>query len=411
MTQDAPDPADPFGLLTPSFAADPYPAYARLRVEAPVHFSESANAWLYTRHDDVSAAFRDARLSANRATGFAQKIPPAAREALAPLLGSLAGWILLMDPPAHTRLRALVNKAFVPRLVERMRPSVEAIVAGLLDAMEARGDSADLVRDLAAALPVFVIADILGLPREDQALLRRGADAIGAFLGARRMSMEIAAAASASVHELEEYFRVHLDDHRAHPRDDLLGSLLAADEKGSFLDERELLATCIMVLFGGHETTTNLIGNGVLALVANPAELDALRRSPELFPGAVEELLRYDSPVQRMGRVAVEPIDLAGARIEKGDRVYLMIGAANRDPRAFPDPDRLDVRRSEVKHLSFGLGAHFCVGASLARLEAEVVWSALFRRFPALAVVPTPLHWIDNFTVRGVESLPVKLSP
>jgi cytochrome P450 len=409
MTDPTREPADPFGLLTPAFLADPYPIYARLRQEAPDHYSEGANAWMVTRYDDVLACFRDGRLSANRAAGYAQKMPPPAREALAPLLGNLAAWIHLMDPPEHTRLRALVNKAFVPRLVTRMRPRIETIVAGLLGEVEARGE-ADLVRDLAAPLPIFVIADILGLPREDQGLLRRGSDAIAAFMGARRMTMEIAATAAGAVRELEAYFRAALAERRARPADDLLTSLLAAEDEGALLDEHELVATCIMVLFGGHETTTNLIANGALALLRHPGELAALRSSPELLPGAVEELLRYDSPVQRMGRVALEPIEIGGARISPGERVFMVMGAAHRDPEAFPDPDRLDLRRRDVKHLAFGLGVHFCVGASLARLEAEVAFGALLRRFPALSLGDQPLRWLDNFTVRGVESLPVTLS-
>jgi hypothetical protein len=226
-----------------------------------------------------------------------------------------------------------------------------------------------------------------------------------------RPSLELAASAGRSIVEMEEYFRAAIADRRRAPAGDLLSSMIGAEEQGAILCEQELLSTCVMVLFGGHETTTNLIGNGALALLDNPAELDALRASPALVEGAVEELLRYDSPVQRMGRVALEDLEIRGATLRKGDRVFLMLGAANRDPAVFADPDRLDLRRAHVRHLSFGMGAHYCVGAALGRLEAQLALSALARRFPRMARAGGELTWIDNATVRGVTSLSLVLDP
>jgi cytochrome P450 len=408
MTTTTPE-TDGYGLLDPAVRADPYPAYARLRREAPAYFSEAHDAWLLTRHDDVLAGFRDPRLSANRAGSYAQRLPPAALEAVRPLVQNLASWALLLDPPDHTRIRALLNKAFTPRLIDGLAPRIEALVEGLLDGVGATGKGGmDLIADLATPLPVIVIGDMLGVPREDAPRLKAWSDGIAAFMGARP-SMDVAARSVRSIVEMEEYFRAAIVARRRAPTGDLLSSLLAAEEQGAILSEQELLSTCVMVLFGGHETTTNLIGNSVLALLAHPAELDALRSSPSIPEGAVEELLRYDSPVQRMGRVVLEDLEIRGATLRKGDRVFLMLGAANRDPAVFADPDRLDLRRARGRHLSFGMGAHYCVGAALGRLEAELALGALVRRFPRLARAGGELTWLDNATVRGVTSLPVVL--
>ena len=409
-TSATPDP-DRFGLMDPAARVDPYPAYARMRREAPVYFSEGHDAWLLTRHDDVLAAFRDPRLSANRAGAFAKRLPPATLELVRPLVQNLASWALLIDPPDHTRVRALLNKAFTPRLIEGLRPRIEALVERLLDAAEAAGTGRmDAIADLATPLPVIVIGDMLGVPREDAHRLKEWSDAIAAFMGGRP-SLSVAAPAVRSIVEMEHYFRAAIAERRRAPTSDLLSSMIEAEEQGTILSEQELLSTCVMVLFGGHETTTNLIGNGLLALLDHPAEWSALRASPALVEGAVEELLRYDSPVQRMGRIALEDLEIRGVTLRKGDRLFLMLGAANRDPAVFADPDRLDLHRAHVRHLSFGMGAHYCVGAALGRLEAQLALSALARRFPRVARAEGELTWIDNATVRGVKSIPLVLDP
>lgn len=401
---------DPFRLRSPETLANPYPVYARLREEAPAYFSAAYNGWLITRYDDVVAGFRDPRLSAKRSGAFATQLPEEVKQKLEPLRRNLASWALLLDPPEHTRIRSLINKAFVPRLVEGLRPRVEALVTELLDAVAPKGRM-DILGDLADALPLLVIGEMLGVPTEDRYRLKGWSDAIAGFLGAGRPTLEIAMATLNAVVEMEDYFRGVIAVRRKSPGSDLLSQLLLAEEQGAILGEQELLSTCCMLLFGGHETTKNLIGNGLLALLSNPGAREALRASPELLGPAVEELLRYDAPVQWMSRVALDDIEIAGARIPKGNRVFLMLGAANRDPAHFPDPDRLDFHRTDIRHISFGLGIHYCVGAALARVEAQSVISLFLRRFPGAELSPEPLRWRQSPGIRGLVSLPVVLAP
>jgi cytochrome P450 len=400
--------SDPHGLLDPRMRVDPHPTFARLREHAPVYFSEAHDCWLVTRHDDVSACFRDPRLSANRSNTYATKLPPQSRAMLAPLVGNLGRWALLLDPPDHTRLRALISKAFAPTAIEQLRPRIAALTEELLERV-ARSEMFDLIGEFAYPLPVIVIGELLGLPREHADRLKHWSDALGAFLGAATMSPTIVGDALRAVVDLEAYFREQLDHRRASPTDDLLTALLQAHEQDDRLDEQELLSTCTMLLFGGHETTTNLIGNGVLTLLQHPEQLTRLRQDPERWAtGAIEELLRYESPVLRMGRVALEPIPLRGQTIATGDRVFLMLAAGNRDPEQFVDPNRFDIGRVDNRHLSFGLGSHYCLGATLARLEARLAIPRLFQRFPNLRLpeIFRP-RWLDNLTVRGLEELPL----
>lgn len=399
---------DPFGLLDPHVRIDPYPTLARLRSEAPVYYSEGLGCWLITRHDDVSTCFRDARLSANRSAGYAAKLPPETRAMLAPLIGNLGRWALLIDPPDHTRLRGLISKAFTPKAIEQLRPRISELADELLDRV-GRAEEFDLIGDYAYPLPVIVIGEMLGLPREDADRLKHWSDAFGAFLGASAMSPAIVGDALRAVVDLEAYFRERMAERRKAPGDDLLSALLQAHEQDDRLSEQELLSTCTMLLFGGHETTTNLIGNGVLALLQHPAQLQRLRSDSERYATSmVEELLRFDGPVLRMGRVALEPIELRGQTIKAGDRVFMMLAAANRDPEQFVDPDVLDIARVDNRHLTFGLGPHYCIGASLGRLEARIAIPRLFQRFPGLRLpaIFRP-HWLDNLTVRGLEELPL----
>jgi cytochrome P450 len=410
MTDTTPD---PFGLLDTANRADPYPVFARLRADAPVHYSEGWGCWVVTRHDDVTACFRDDRLSADRASSYAAKLPPPLQQKLAPLIGNLSRWALMKDPPDHTRLRGLVSKAFTPRLITRLRPSVEAICERELAALDqqlAAEGSFDLIERYALTIPVLVIGDMLGIPAEDASKLKRWSAALTGFLGAASMTPEVVGVALQAIVELESYFLEQIEQRRREPGDDLLSSLLAAHEQDDRLDQQELLATCTMVLFGGHETTTNLIGNGVKVLLEHPEQLAWLRQDFDgRIAAAVEELLRFESPIMRMGRLAREPFELGNAQIAAGDRVYMVLAAANRDPEQFVDPDRLDLTRADNRHLSFGHGRHFCLGAALGRLEAQLALSKLFTRFPALRTTDgfTP-EWIDNLTVRGLERLPLE---
>lgn len=400
--------SDQFGLMLPATIQNPYPVWHTLQQDDPVHFSEGWNAWLLTRYEDAVSGFKDRRLSANRSAGYAAKLPEPVREQLKPLLSNLSKWTLLLDPPAHTRLRTLIGKAFVPRAIEAMRPRIATLVAELLAGLEEKG-TIDVIADLAQPLPTIVIGDMLGMPAKDWAKLKGWSDALAAFMGASQMTPAIVGGALKSVVEMEDYMRGVIADHRARPRNDLMTLLLRAEDSGQMLDEQELLASCVSLLFGGHETTTNLIGNGVLALLQNPAQLGRLRAEPELIGSAVEEILRYDSPVQRMGRVVAEEVTIREKTLKVGDRVFMVMGAANRDPSQFEQPDALDIGRTDNRHLSLGLGIHFCIGAALGRLEAQLAISELVRRAPKLALGDAPLAWMENLTIRGVKALPVAL--
>jgi cytochrome P450 len=397
--------SDPFGLSARETLQDPYPIYARLRAEAPVFFCEPWGAWVFTRHDDVQAAFRDPRWSADRAGMFAARLDAETRARVEPLIRNLRGWALLMDPPAHTRVRGLLNRAFTPKLINGLRPRIEALVAELLDKLD---DEIDLMESLATPLPVMVIGDMMGLPAADRVHLKRWSDDLAAFLGAGRATFELVTGAVRAVMEIEDYFRAQLAARRKAPGDDMLSALCTAEEAGTILDEQELVSTCAMILFGGHETTTHLIGNGTLALMSQRGEWEKLTRAPELAENAVEELLRFDAPVQRMGRVAKEPMEWRGQRVEPGQRLFLMLGAANRDPEEFESPDRLDLRRAANKQVAFGWGPHYCVGAGLGRLEAELAFAALARRFPHTALVEKP-EFQDNVTIRGLRALRLRI--
>ncbi len=379
-----------------------------MRAEGPACYVEPWRAWCITHFAEVSAGFRDARLSANRSESFARSLPPELREHLLPLIRNLASWALLVDPPDHTRLRGLISKAFTPRVVQQLRPKIEELSRMLIDDAITRSKDGeiDIIRDLAEPLPVLVIGDLLGLPREDRHLLKEWSDAIAAMMGAARPTVEKAVAACQAIAKMERYFADVIALRRRSPSDDLLSLLVTAENEGGLLSEQELLSTCAMVLFGGHETTTNLIGNGLYALLEHPEQLVHLRATPNAMPGAVEEFLRFDSPVQRMGRVTREEITIGNARIPAGERIYLVMGSAHRDPAAFDEPDRLNVLRGDVRHLGLGLGAHYCVGAALGRLEAQTALNELLFRFPTIKR-RQDVEWLDNTSIRGLHSLPV----
>jgi cytochrome P450 len=403
---------DPFGLVSPAILEDPYAIYARMRQEAPVYRCEAWDGWVLTRYADVAAAFRDRRLSSARVEALVQRLAPDAREAMRPLTRNLSSWALLVDPPVHSRLRALLSKAFLPRFVERLRPAIATLASTLIDdaVRDAAGGPVDVVTALANPLPVFVIGDLLGLPRADGHLLKKWSDCLATFFGAGRLIPEIVVAACTAVVELEAYFRDALAVRRSTPRDDLLTSLLGAETDGKLLSEGELLAMCALILFGGHETTTNLIANGLHTLLAHPSELARLRVRLEATTEAVEEIFRYESPIHRISRVASVDLEIGGVQIRAAERVFLVVAAAHRDPTVFPEPDRFDVFRSEReegRHLGLGLGSHFCVGAALGRMEAELALSTLLRRATKLELVrPRPL-WHDNLAIRSLKSLPV----
>ena len=404
-----PDVSTAFDLLSPGAWHDPYPVFRRMREEAPAYFSSARGGWLLTRYEDVSAALRDSRLSSRRTTAFADRLQPEARQRVGPLLQNIARWTLFTDAPEHTRLRSLINTAFSMRLVTSMRPRLQEIVDGLLDAAHRRG-AFDAMLDLAIPLPVMVIRRLLGLPAEDYGRLRACSDALAAFFSGR-IDAESVGNATAAVVELEAYFGAVIAERRRTPGDDLVSSLIAAEEEGRILDDQELRSTCVMLLFAGHETTTHLIGNGLYTLLCHPDQRNLLMRSASVGPSAVEELLRFESPVQWQTRVVLEDVEVCGQPIPKGSRIFLMLGAANRDPAQFAYPDRVDITRSNNRHLAFGQGPHYCVGAALGRLEALIAIQSTLTRFPSLRLMNTTPEWFENSVLRGLKRLVLTESP
>jgi cytochrome P450 len=379
------------------FREDPYSLYRYLLAAAPVQWNDLLGAWTLARYADVSEALTDPRYSANRNIGSEP------RESY-----QFAKSMLVSDPPDHTRLRALVQKAFTPRMIEQLRPRIMAVVGELLDRIAEKGGRFDLIEDLAYPLPVVVIAELLGVPTTDRATFHDWSAAVAASLDPL-LSSELAERAGDSRNALHAYFRSIIAERRREPKSDLISALVAVEERGDILSEPELVVMCNLLLIAGHETTVNLIGNGVLALLRNPDQLERLRGAPELIGSAVEELLRYDSPVQLTGRIVTQPITIGGQAIAAGDWVLPLLGAANHDPAQFADPDKLDLSRSPNPHLGFGRGIHFCLGAPLARVEGQIAIGALVRRFPKLRLAGDPVRR-DQITLRGLKSLPLSIA-
>jgi hypothetical protein len=390
---------DPF---LPGFNADPFPHYHRLREADPVHQSP-LGFWVLTRYEDCVAVLRDQRFGRAGFEGFLESVygsPPGHER--------LPRSMLFQDPPDHTRLRALVSRAFTPRVVEGLRPRIQQVVDEIIDrALDAR--SMEVIGDLAYPLPVTVISEMLGVPAGDQESIKgwsadiaRSLDAIGL-----QVDPDIVDRGRVARRAIGDYFRQLLPERRRQPRNDLLSLLIAAEEQGDKLSEGELLSTCILLYIAGHETTVNLIGNGLLALLRHGDQLRRLREEPALAASAVEELLRYDGPVQRTARFTTVDVEIGGRAIDKGAMVVTVIGAANRDPAQFPDPDRLDLSRVDNRHIAFGFGIHFCLGAPLARLEGQVALGTLARRLPALALATDTIEWRESQVLRGLKALPI----
>jgi cytochrome P450 len=396
-----------FNPLSASVLDDPYPAYKQLRDRDPVHRSRLVRGWVLSRFQDISAVLRDPRFSVNRTLAFERGTGIQDKQDFGPFFTSLDRTILLRDPPDHTRLRSLVSKAFTPRAVEQMRPRIQELLDELLEPIAARG-SMDAVQDLANPLPVIVIAEMLGARPQDRVrfkawshLVARGVEPV--------LDLRLIRGADQATLEMDEYFREIIRQRRADPREDLISRLISVEEEGDRLSEDEMLAFCNLLLVAGNETTTNLIGNGLLALLRNSEQFQRLQNDPSLAETAVEELLRFDSPVQLTGRVALEDLEIGGKQIAQHSLVVTLLGAANRDPNEFADPDRLDIGRAENRHLAFGMGIHFCLGAPLARAESQIVFRTLAERFPGMALAGPPKRR-TTITLRGLESLPVRLS-
>jgi cytochrome P450 len=393
-------------LFGPEMLADPYPYYARLRSTDPVHWEDQAGGWVLTRYADIVTVLRNPDASSERAAASQQRVNPEFKA-----FDELRSFAMLnSDPPRHTRLRLLVNKAFTPRTVEELAPFIRSVVDQALSAVKARGRM-DVMTDLAFPLPATVIAEMLGVPPEDRVRFKQWSDDSSAEIGnvPSNLSAEVLRKSVAAMEALNGYFRTIIAQRRAQPRNDLISALVKAHEEGDRLSDEELLANCRLLLNAGHETTTNLIGNGVLALLNHSDQMKRLRDDPALMQSGVEELLRYDSPVQFTNRILKADMEIGGKVLREGQIVLLVLGAANRDPEEFPDPDRLDVGRTDNKHIAFGLGPHFCLGAPLARLEGRIVFEALLQHAPDMRLDGPPPRHRQNFNLRGLESLPVTL--
>lgn len=395
-----------------SFVADPYPLLARLREEAPVHWSPPLRAWVVTRYEDVHAVLHDRGLSADTVTPFYQAQTSETQAKIASLMRYLGNWLVFKDPPDHTRIRQLTSRVFTSRALEPVRGNVERVTGDLLAALEAETE-VDLVDAYANPLPAYVIMDMLGVSRDLLPDMKRWSDEIKLFIGSARSVPDKYERAREGVEAMADAFRAVIEDHRRTPRDDILSLLIAAhDDDDGRLSDDELVATCILFLFAGHETTTNLISMASLHLMQRPGQRERfLSLSDEAgIEAAVEEFLRFDGPTPSMMRIATEDHALGGQRIRAGERIYAMIAAANRDPAIFEHPDELDTARQAKRHYAFGYGTHFCLGAPLARLEASIAIPALHRRFPHMQLVQEP-EWADGMTLRGPMRMTVNLGP
>jgi len=392
----------------PAVLADPFPLYRRMQDEDPAHWSPQLRAWVLTRYDDVKAACLDLTLSSDRLTPFFAASPEATR--MAALQACLTRWMVFRDPPDHTRLRRLAAKVFNVRSINALKPGIEATTQWLLDRIGER-ERFDFVAEFASPLPVLVIMDMLGVPRDEMARLKGLSDEMALFIGSAREARGKYDRAEQATREMMEFFRSLVAARRAKPAADLLSALVHLDDEGERLTEDELVATCVLLLFAGHETTAHHIANGLQALLRFPGELERLRKDPSLAPAAVEELLRYDGPIGAQVRIVQGERELHGRKLKEGERVFLMMNAANRDPRAFPDPDRVDLGRHGVPHLTFGFGAHICLGFPLARLEGQIALPAVLARWKQISLAnDAPLQWIDSMVLRGVHSLPLRVA-
>ncbi|MFE5090713.1 cytochrome P450 [Streptomyces sp. NPDC056638] len=401
----------PFALFdpwSPAFVADPYPAYAALRAAGRVHYFEPTDQWLVPHHFDVSALLRDRRLGRtylHRFTHeeFGRTPPPAEHEPFHTLNGQ---GLLDLEAPDHTRIRRLVSKAFTPRTVEQLVPTVRRLAAGLVDSFVAAGGG-DLLTAVAEPLPVAVIAEMLGIPESDRAPLRPWSAAICGMFELNPSEDTARAAVRASL-DFSAYLRELIKERRKNPGTDLISALIAAHDEGERLSEQEMISTCVLLLNAGHEATVNTTVNGWWTLLRHPEQLAALRADHGLLPTAIEELMRYDTPLQMFERWVLDDIEIDGTVVPRGSEVALLFGSANRDPARFPAPDTLDLARRENPHITFGAGIHFCLGAPLARVELAASFGELLRRAPNLRLVAEP-EWNPGYVIRGLKELRVEL--
>ena len=397
-----------YHLLDPEVLADPYPLYRRLRIEAPVHWDPYLHAWIVTRYDDVITVLT--HFSAER-TPSPEFFEALGAPEVSPIARVMVRQMLFRDGPAHARLRKLAGPAFMPARVRVLREHIQEIATRLIDDIQSRGDGQmDLLTEFAEPLPAIVTAEMLGVRVEDHVKLKDWSATFAEMLGNFQHNPDRLSGVLDAVENLSAYFQNAVDQQRISPREGLVNALLNSEVDGDRLTEEEVIANCIVTMVGGLETTTNLIGNGMLSLLRNPEQLARLRAEPEIMPAAVEELLRYESPSQQTARLARDDVTLGGKSIRKRQAVIAVMAAGNRDPERFAEPDRLDFNRPDNRHLAFGWAAHFCFGAPLARIEGQMAFATLLRRFPRLALTDEPLVWRENLGLRGLKSLPLTYS-
>ncbi len=391
-------------LLRPEVLADPYPLFRRLRQEDPVHADPGGRGWMVTRYQETQLVLSDRRLSARRILTAQRQ-----HDVSDAVSNALSQQMLFMDPPDHTRLRALFSKAFTPSRMEALRSDVVAMVDRLLDAADARGGQIDFVRDFAVPLPVAVIARLLGVPASDHDRMLGWSHALGLLIGGRELSAQEAGSAQQGILAFVGYFRELIEQRRSAPADDLLSRLILVEEQGDRLSAEELIVNLMLLLAAGHSTTSHLLSSGLLALSRHPDQWQLLVADPQLATSAVNELLRFDGPVQATARQATEDLVLGDRTVRSGEPVTVFLGSANRDETQFDAPERLDLRRQTSRTLSFGHGVHTCLGAALARLEAQVVFGTLARRYPKLVMRADAIAHIPSVAFRGLQALPVEL--
>jgi cytochrome P450 len=392
----------------PGYLADPFPLYRRMQDEDPAHWSPRIKSWVLTRYDDVKRVCLDKDMSSDRLRPFFASMPGPEAARIGDIIRYLSLWMVFRDPPDHTRLRRLTSKVFHLKSMRDMRPNIESLTAMLLEDIGER-EEFDFIAAFAGPLPALVIMDMLGVPRGELARVKRMSDDMALFIGSSRTSPEKYDIAESATHEMAGFFRAMITERRATPLKDLLSELVHLEDNGDRLSEDELVATCILLLFAGHETTTNHIANSTRSLILFPGERRKLRADPALGARAGEELLRYDGPSGAQVRIVGVEHELHGKTLKAGDRVFIMLNAANRDPRAYPDPDRVDLDRDGVAHLTFGFGLHICLGFPLARLEGEIAIPAVALRFRTMEFAAEP-EWINSMVFRGMKTMPVRVT-
>jgi cytochrome P450 len=396
-------------LFSEEILQNPYPAYARLHEEGPLHYVDVDGkwaVWAVFSHAECSSIAKDPRCSAKRAQHLLLTLPVGSQSEFSELARMFSLWLIFMDPPEHSRLRKLLNKGFSPAAIEGLRPQVEAIIDRMLMPLK-HGSEVELMSEFANPMPVRIISEMLGVPQEFHDTFVNCSRAIAEFRGSPDRTVEQARAAQDALIELTDFFRKTVAERRRNKGNDLISLLIDIEEDGEVLTEEELYAQCIALLFAGHETTRNLIGNGMYTLLQHPQETEELREKPEMIRTAVEEILRYESPVQFTARVLKEEIQVCGQHIPKKWTILCMLGAANRDPKQFKEPNQLNLKRLNNQHLAFSAGPHFCIGSQLARLEGQIALLNLVRRFPEMKLTGPRPEWASTFGLRGLKSIPV----